>query len=164
MGPPPALEKMWLGASLVVRVKVLTQGKPMLDPTASDPLVIRHPTAQVLETFKTTARAAVGDTVTLFQVGGTLMANGKDVTTVSSEPLLEPGEDAILFLKSVRDGGFVSAYGGGVFPIDPSTGDIAVPALDRRVSDFGGRATVPRDDVLRVLRALRDRRPLTDWP
>lgn len=161
LAPPPSLKEMWQTAEVVAHIKVLTVGPATADSPGPRPLVVHHDTAQVLEVLKHDGGRAESSTINIQQFGGTVVIQGKDVTTQPPAPLLEPDAEAIVFLHGASGVEYSIEWGsGGLFLVNAAAGTVAVPEpVANHVADFARRPWVPLDELLSKLRTIRDKRP-----
>lgn len=154
--PPQELRAMVEGSVAIIHARVAHTGEPLVLP-ASAGLVGRYQTMRVLEVLTGDAKIAAHASVRIFEYGGTIDVDGRDVSTRFNGLPLRVGEEVVVFLeKPARIDGYTVAYGdAGLFRIDNNRDKVAVPPTVRAlVRDFDARAVMSRAEFFDLLRRV----------
>lgn len=153
--PPPSFEELIGSVDLVVYGKVTDNGEPQGRKSDGADYVARFPTVKILEVISNRIDLKGKGKISIHQVGGTAVVNGREVSTGYDETLLQEGQTVLLFLKRLGsdDGVFYIAYGpGGLIRVDEKTGQGSVSPRLRHVSAIHGRSAIGKDELLETLR------------
>jgi len=153
--PPPSFAQMIAAVDLVVYGKVTKAGEPQHRRTPSGhDYVVRFPSVKVLEVLAGPANVKAQKEVLVRQVGGTVIVDGRELSTGYNEMLLRPDEGVVLFLRRTEaDDSFYIAYGpGGLIRIDAERGRTSIPNQLAHVQDVGGRSVMSAEDLLNAIR------------
>lgn len=152
---PPTLRQMAQTVDLVVLARVTKTSPPTLEtlPDGRE-FVRRYQHVQPVEVLKGDNTRKPNAVIVIRQPGGTVDVGGREVSSQYLQRLLEPGDLVLLFLQRTErsPGIYLIAYGpSGAVWVD-SSGNTQIPHLMRNLSDISGRATVPLDELLAILR------------
>jgi len=161
MAPPRTLRQMYADAALVARVTVEAIGSPRRQ-SGEMPVAISRHRVRVIEVFKgDELLTPAGGELTILQPGGTVNVDGKEFTTQYTAPLLQLGEDVILFLVPAHEAQtYAIAYGSaGVFTM--KDGNAVVPKLiQSQMKEFSGTSVTAAAEFMANLRGMRPGRRL----
>ena len=158
--PPPlpeSLRAVWDTTPLVVHGTVLSSAKPRA--VGQNGLVGRNHTVRILEVLKSSLVNPVGTSVLVRQLGGTVTAGDREISTTFPEMVLSEGQEYILFLsRSSEPAVFEIAYGSTIaFPIDPVDRSAKVSkSLSNRMIELKGRTSIADQDLLTLIRSFRN--------
>ncbi len=150
-GPPPTLDGMMSRAEIVVHGTVLTSHPPEVGQPSR--VVSRRSEIKVLELLKGPSKHATGSVLSVQQFGGTAARGGEEFATAYNMKILQPGDEVVLFLSAGRNDKtrFWIEFGdAGAFWV---SGELAeVDPVVARMPTFANRRSVPKDDLLVLLR------------
>jgi hypothetical protein len=153
---PPTLREVAEAVDLVLLGRVTQTSNPRvaLAPDGRE-FVQRHQQVAPVEVLKADKLNPKPQRVVIRQPGGTVEVGGRQVSSQYLYRPLEGGDRMLLFLQRSEDGSgvYLIAYGppGAVF-ID-SVGNAQIPDRMRNLPEIAGRAQVPLDELLPILRS-----------
>jgi len=153
--PPASLAQTIATVDLVVYGKVTKAGEPQHKQTPGGlDYVLRFPSVKVLEVLASPPNVKGPREISIRQVGGTVVVDGRELSSAYNEMLLQPGEAVVLFLKRTEaDDSFYIAYGpGGLIRVDADRGRASIPNQLRHVQEVGGRSVMSEEDLLKAIR------------
>jgi hypothetical protein len=156
--PPPSLEQTFVVAAIVARVASVGEQVRRKLPTRDGPSPVETVyTIRIVEVLKGSDRGVTQNmTLDITVPVGTLVDSQGRRQTANAPALakITPGNEYVVFLESLPDGGYGPAYGpAGIFPLVGNS--VSVPETARRWSVFGGQETASRAGFLTELRRLR---------
>jgi hypothetical protein len=147
---------MIAAVDLVVYGTVTKTGEPQHRRTSRGrDYVFRFQSVKVREVLspRTNVKDKDSATIAIWQSGGTLVVDGREVSTAYDEMFLHPGDVVVLFLRRAADGSFSIAYGpGGLIRLDDAKGYASLPNRLRHVTDVGNRSQMSTQDLLGAIR------------
>lgn len=156
MIPAPAtLQEHWDQALVVARVRALTRStRAVQNSPTSDALPHSENAVLLVQVFKGTEELQGRGQITVIAARGEMQGPGGEVVELrSGAPILDQGEQAVLFLgRSPTLNAYQVMNTAGYFRID---GDLVeVPSAAKRYVEFGGQETIPLGRLMEVLRSL----------
>lgn len=151
--PPQELSTMAARSMAVVRVQVIHSDGPILLPNSGG-LVGRYQTVRIIEALKETKKMPPQSLIRIFEYGGTVDVDGKEVSTRFEGVPLREGEEAVLFLeKPAGIDGYTVAHGdAGLFRVDNGKDRVTVPTTAKAfVRDFNARSSLSRAEFFALL-------------
>lgn len=157
--PPPvpqSFEMMYQRSDAVALVEVVGKGAPELADGRKTPYVIRKQRARIIEPLKG-ANLAMGQEITIVQLGGSVVTATEEIKTNYPVTLLEPGDRVLVFLvRWAQTGSFAIAHGSaGKFSLKRDQDAFDVPAEAKGLSVFANRSQIDRETLLNTLRNMK---------
>ena len=148
---PPTLEQLWQRVDMIVRGRVDTTHPPVL----TQGRVIRYIDVEVADVLKDDRQSPGRSTIQVKQYGGTITVGEGVYRTACDMPLLQTGDDVVLFLgRDTRGDGYWIAFShAGAIWIDRH-GIASLPNAVVYRSAFAAAASIPVSALLQRLRTL----------